>query len=156
MVRLLSASASSNSRASRNLDTFDSSSDISRAVSTCSNSSRTVKTPNTRPQDRDPIARRKSCFPTAPRRRSSLGSRSEIRSKKSVLIRDDGAGKESGRTSWVMPTPTVNPKLQRIRMSHNPRGIQRCSSQLSIKLHKLLVSTNGSFSFHKFMLKVWS
>ena len=153
MARLLSASASSNSRASRNMDNFDSSSDISRAVSACSNSTRSVRTPNTRSQDRDPIARRKSCFPTASRRRSSIGSRSEIRRKKSVLVREDGAGTESCRTGWVMPTATVNPKLQRIRMSHNPRGIQRSSSQLSMKLHKLLVSTNESFSFRRSHVK---
>ena len=151
--RLLSANTSSNSRASRNLDNFDTSSDNSRAVSACSrrnsiHSIRSVRTPNTRPQDRDPIARRKSCFPTAPCRRSSLGSRSDIRRRKSVAVREDGAGVDSCRTGWVMPTTTVNPKLQRFCMPNNPRGIQRSSSQLSMKLHRLLVSTIESFSFH--------
>lgn len=144
MERLLSASASSKSRASRSLDNFDTSSDISRAMSACSRDSihsiKSVKTPNTRPQDKDTITRRNSNFP---RRRSSLGSRSDIRRRKSQAVRED----ESGRTGRVMPTATVNPRLQRFSMSHNPRGIQRSSSHLSIKLHKLLVSTIQGFLF---------
>ena len=154
MDRLLSASASSHGRASRNLDNFDTSSDISRAVSACSRDSihsiKSVRTPNTRPQDRDPLARRKSNFP---RRRSSLGSRSDIRRRKSQVVREDGTRTEPCRTGWVMPTATVNPRLQRFSMAHNPRGIQRSSSQLSIKLHKLLVSAIDIFLFINLYLK---
>ena len=117
-------------------------SDVSRQISVSSKESARSSghsRPGTRPGI-NPLARRQSI---APSRRSSTGSRNGTRRKSSVAFHADsttpaGASQRTGSVAVV----TANRRMSTVRspmMNQNPRAIHRCSSQLSIKLHVLLV-----------------
>lgn len=89
---------------------------------------------------------RKQSFTPTTSRRSSVGSRHALRRKSSLLHHADGAMTGRVSQSKAPAIGTANPTLHRISTvrspmtQQNPRAIHRSSSQLSIKLHVLLVS----------------